>query len=349
MKQRTGIKTMFLILITAALLTSNVNALMVMKVNSTERLAVDYNVPVYGAWYFDQELVLNNTHNMIIPPCDSANDSFCTDPNLIWGNTTIVPVPVCDNATWCFDPNSAFEGKTPRFHQEIVYSPNASIGYHNITFRGVPLMGVPYENIHNFEIFVGTLFVANESVAVNAATSSMLVEPTGTYNMTTFVENVTGVFVPWQGENAQIQFKVSSAFFNLTNISFHTGKELPFGNGLIYSFPFNTVGKNGTFLVSLDACAETIGGKRINVSTQQGEVKIYPDVDVNGNGQIKDSVDVSLVRQFALANNRKGTNLSDCPNIYCERSNFIKDNIVNDSDYRYYLYNVTPAPVPVVS
>lgn len=329
LKQESRIKIMFLAaLIIAALLTVHANAKMVVKVNATERLAVDYNVPTYGAWYFDQELVLNNTRNMIIPPCDSLNDTFCTDSSIIWNNTTTT-VPVCDNATWCFDPNLAFGNKTPRFHNELVYSPNVSdIGYHNITFRGVPLMGVPYENIHNFEIFVGTLFVANGSI-VNATTSSILVEPAGSYNITTFVENVTGVFVPWAGENAQIQFKVSSVFFNLTNISSNTGKKTQFGNGLKYSFPFNTVGKNGTFLVSLNKpYAETVDGQRINVSAQTGEIEVLPKEDVDGNGYIKNSADTSLVRKYALANGGKGTNVSSCPDVYCRRSNFIPDNIV---------------------
>ncbi len=296
--------------------------------NETLRLASDNNVPFYGAWYLDQEMVLNNSNNTILPPCDPSyvNDTFCSDSNLTWDNS-ISTIPACDNATWCFDPNSAFTGKTPRQHNEIAYTPNASnIGYHSITFRGAPLMGVPYENIHEWkDVFVGTLFVADNDI-VNAITGSNISEPLGNFSLTTFVGNTSGIFVQDIGDSGQIQYIVSSNFDNLTDGANGIAKKTVLGNGTNYVTSYNTTDKNGTFTISLNKpYAEKLDGQRINVSVTAGQVKISPRYDIDANFA------VNIIDYTILNQNWGKTGDAMCPQ-WQKRCDINKDNIVNIVD-----------------
>jgi len=311
------------VLVIASIITSGANAAsLIVKVNETLRLASDNNIPFYGAWYFDRELVANNTHNIIFPGCDPL-DTFCSDSGITWSDS-IETIPDCDNATWCFEPNLAFAHKTPRQHNEFVYTPNASdIGYHSIVFRGVPLMGVPYENIYEWKkVFVGTLFVADGDI-VNATTRSTLADPMSNFNVTTFVENASGIFVQESGDNGQLQFKVSSNFYNLTDGTNGIAKKTALSNGTNYVTSYNSSNKNGTFEIALNRpYAEKITGEEINVNVVSGIIKISPREDVNGNFYKGDAQDLSMIR------GNKGKPLSVCPR--CDVDN---NGVINTDDY----------------
>lgn len=298
LKQK-NIKIVLAILIIALIINPGAGAVkLIVKVNETLRLASDNNVPFYGAWYLDQELAKNNSRN-IVTLCADINNTFCSDSGVTWENQTISTIPECNNATWCFNPEIAFTGKNPAEHNEFQYTPNASdIGYHNITFRGVPLMGVPYEYIHEWkDVFVGTLFVANGDI-VNATTRSTLAEPMARFNLTTFVENTSGIFVQESGDNGQIQFIVSLNFFNLTDGASNTVNKTLLSNGTNYVSTYNATNKNGTFEISLNKpYAEKLNGQRINVSVTIGQVKVSPRSDVNGNFQKGDIQDLTTIRR----------------------------------------------------
>ncbi len=167
-------------------------------------------------------------------------------------------------------------------------------------------MGVPYEHIYEWkDVFVGTLFVANGSV-INATTISVATEPMGSFNLTTFVENASGIFVREIGEHGQIEFAASSNFFNLTDttpgVSTKTLNKTLFSNGTSYVGSYNTTNKNGTFLVSLyNPYAEKSDGQRINVSVIAGQAWVSPRYDISGAGGKPDFVvniiDLTIMKQ----------------------------------------------------
>jgi len=241
------------------------------------------------------------------------------------------------------------------------------IGDHYLKFVGekpaVPEEGIPALPVRwGKKTFVGTFFLTNESVpVVNITVKSLLLAPGDVANLTTTVDIET-VDTPVQlihGMTRTSQKLLNLSAYqvaeNWTEINSTRQIQQSGGkNVTVFNMTLFAGNNNGTFYVDLmgpaveyNSGSYESGNRRIPVNRIMAEMKISWQPDINGDFYTKNSVDVVLMRKYASANGGAGTNVSDCPDVYCRRADLNHDGIVNRTDYNLLLA-IPAGPVQVV-
>lgn len=357
---------------------------------------------VVAQWYLDGGLVVENAtyssthciemqwdesqiglHNLTAVG-SNQNGSF----NLSWNVTvlnTIIAVKairtdlsplnltLADNFTGRFylDDVMVQENLTPaKNHYYNKWWNYTEIGDHYLRFVGekpaIPEQGIPTLPVKwGRKIFVGTLFLTNESVpVVNITVKSLLLAPGDRANLTT-IADVETLDIPVQLVHGMT--RTSQQLLNLSAYQVaenwtdvNSTREVVRSDGK-NSTVINTTlfigNNNGTFYADLmsPAVEYTLGSyesgtRRIPVNRAKAEIKVSWLFDPNGNFITRDSAEVARMRQLAFANGGAGTNVSDCPpdDRTCPRYDNNRSGKIDQNDY-YGLLAQRTAPVPVVS
>jgi len=242
------------------------------------------------------------------------------------------------------------------------------IGDHYLQFVGekaaIPEEGIPALPVRwGKKTFVGTFFLTNESVpVVNITVKSLLLAPGDVANLTTVVDIET-IDIPVQlihGMTRTSQKLINLSAYQVAEnwTEINSTRQIQQSGGKNVTV-FNTTlfagNNNGTFYVDLmgpaveyNSGSYESGNRRIPVNRIMAEMKISWQPDINGDFNTKNSVDVALMRKYASANGGIGTDVSNCPDIYCKRCDLNGDGKVNRTDYNLLLA-IPAGPVIVVS